>query len=204
MPFKHTIKVANPSPYERSDYVEVDLESAGVPPDLDDKTLRLLRNWPTGSTEEAYQIDYPFGRKAGYRILTLFSRNTTPGDVDYGRHTAEFSLEEGSPTSFADRADPHVLRVEHYPAPGIPQESWDPGKHYVGVKLFNGGAPTQQQQVHFDGLQVYFSLVPRPEVSAPLNYSGAATTVLHHRAWKAGASEALSPVLIRPKSVGDS
>jgi hypothetical protein len=34
MPFKHTIKVGNASPYERSDYVEVDLESAGVPTGL--------------------------------------------------------------------------------------------------------------------------------------------------------------------------
>jgi hypothetical protein len=200
MPFKHTIKVANPSPYERSDYVEVDLESAGVPPDLDGTTLRLVREWPAGPSEEAFQIDYPFGRKAGYRILTLFSRNTPPGDRDYGSHTAEFSLEEGSPHYSADWVKPHLLRVEHYPSQGVGEDSWKPGKRYVGVKLFNGGAPTRQDQVSFDGLQVYFSLVPGSEVSAQVNYCGAATSVLHHRAWRGGTPEALAPVLFRPHS----
>ncbi len=200
MSFKHTIKVANPSSDERSDYVEVDLESAGVPPDLYDKTLRLVRNWRTGSSEEAFQIDYPFGREAGYRTLTFFSRNTPPGDTDYTRHTAEFSLEAGNPHNFADSVNPHLLRVEHYPTPGVGEVPWNPEKRYVGVKLLNGGAPTQQDQVSSDGLQVYFSLVPRPEVNAPLNYSGAATSVLHHRAWRGGPPEALAPVLFRPHS----
>src|SRR5271157_368129 len=93
------IAVANPSPYERSDFVEIDdLNALGVPPELDDGNLRLIRRWSGGSTEEvAFQIDYPFGTKAGYRTLTFFSRNTPPGDPDYRQPTAQFSLEEGTP-----------------------------------------------------------------------------------------------------------
>ena len=85
VPFKCAIKVANPSPYERSDFVEIDdLNALGVPPELGDGNLRLIRQWPGGATDEVgFQTDYPFGREAGYRTLTFFSRNTSPGDPDY-------------------------------------------------------------------------------------------------------------------------
>jgi len=198
MTFKHIIKVANPSPYERSDYVEVDLESAGVPSGLDDKSLRLFRVWPSGLSVEPFQIDYPFGPSAGYRILTLFSRNTPPGDVDYKLHTAEFVLEEGTAGDFGDNLNSQFLRIEHFSVPARGEEFWSPGNRYVGVKLCNGGVPTQQSQIVFDGLQVYFSLVPRPELNAPINYCGAATSILHQRAWRGGAPETLAPVLFRP------
>jgi hypothetical protein len=196
---QYAIKIANPSPYERSDYVEVDLESVGVKSGLDSRTLCLSRVWPTGPVEEAFQIDYPFGRGADYRILTLFSRNTPQGDAGYERHTAEFLLEERAPRDFADCVDPNLLKVGHYLTPGVEDGAWSPGKRYVGVKLYNGGAPKEQNHVSADGLQVYVSLVPRPEINAPINYSGAATSVLHHRVWRGGsAPEALVPVLFRP------
>ena len=37
------IKVVNPSPYDRSDYVEVDLESYGVDPSFNENSLRLFK-----------------------------------------------------------------------------------------------------------------------------------------------------------------
>jgi hypothetical protein len=124
-PFKRTIEVANPSPYERSDFVEIDdLKALGVPSALDDKTLRLMRQWPGGSTEEvAFQIDYPFGTEIGYRTLAFFSRNTPQGDPEYGQPTAEFSLEEGTARDSRGTVSPGVLNVEHYSAPSLTSAS---------------------------------------------------------------------------------
>jgi len=186
VPFKHTIEVANPSPYQRSDFVEIDdLNELKVPPAPDDKNLRLVRKWPGGSTEPvAFQIDYPFGIKAGYRTLTFFSRDTPPGDPDYNYPTAKFSLDEGPAPDFRNTGNPSVLNIEHYSAPNVQQPSWNPKVDVRGVKLSNGP----------EGLQVYFSLVPRPEQWSPCNYSGAATSILHQRAARmTGAGEVLAP-----------
>jgi hypothetical protein len=180
------VNVANPSPYERSDFVEIDdLNALGVPSTLGDRNLRLIRQWPGGSTEEvAFQIDYPFGKKAGYRTVVFFSRNTPQGDPEYRQHTAEFSLEEGTPRDFPGAVSPDVLNVEHYSTPGVRQNTWDPKTDITGVELSNGS----------EGLQVYFSLVPRPDPYPPCNYSGAVTSILHQRASRTtGAGEVLAP-----------
>src|SRR5437764_14405863 len=49
-------EISNPSSYERSDYVEVDLKSLGVPPelDLDKKTLKLFRIYKDHSGGETH------------------------------------------------------------------------------------------------------------------------------------------------------
>jgi hypothetical protein len=184
VPFKRIIEVANPSPYDRSDFVEIDdLNALGVPPTLDDKNLRLMRKWSGRPPKEvAFQIDYPFGTKAGYRTLSFFSPETPPGDPDYTHPTAEFSLVEGTPHDF--EVGPDVLNVEHYSTPGVHQNTWNPKIDVTGVKLSNGS----------DGLEVYFSLVPRPDPTSRFNYSGAVTSILHQRAsHMTGAGEALAP-----------
>ena len=196
MPFKHIIQVANPSPYERSDFVEVDdLKALGVPSTLDDRNLRLLRQWPGGAQEEiAYQIDYPFGRKAGFRTLAFFARNTPPGDSDYSNHTAEFLLEEGTPHNFAAEQNPDLLKIQHFSAPGVFDSTWDPAKDVIGVELSNGVAPPERHRTDLNGLQIHFNLVPRPEPTSPFNYSGAATSILHHRGWSMTyAADVLAP-----------
>ena len=76
------------------------------------------------------------------------------------------------------------MNVEHYSTPGVHQNTWDPKIDVTGVELANGP----------DGLQVYFSLVPRPEPWSPCNYSGAALSILHrHASRKTDAGEVLSP-----------
>jgi hypothetical protein len=187
VPFKHTIRVSNPSPYKRSDYVEIDdLGALGTPPELDEKTLRLTRLWRPGVEEDVpFQIDYPFGEKA-LRTLTFFSPETQPGDPEYGRHDndAEFLLEQIKPHEPEPPVSPEVLNIEHYTAPGEHKSTWEPQKDITGVELSNGP----------EGLKVYFSLVPRPEPLSPCNYAGAALSVLHqHAARKTGAGEALAP-----------
>lgn len=197
MPFDHIIiKVANPSRYERSDYVEIgDLSALGLPSTVDEGNLRLIRQWPGGSRQDvAFQIDYPFGREARYRSLTFFSSNTPPGDADYTYDTAQFSLEEGTPQDFSCAVNPTLLRVEHYSAPGVHQDTWDPGANVIGVELSNGIAPPEEHRKELSGLQMHFNLVPRPETTSPFNYSGAATSILHHRAWSmTEAADALAP-----------
>jgi hypothetical protein len=187
MPFQRIIEIANPSDYERNDYVEVDLESLNVPSDLDGTTLRLSRRWPGGSCEEVpYQIDYPFGKDAHYRVLTFFSRATPLGDPDYKYHTAEFLLEEGKPGDWSASVRRDKLWIEHYSEPGVYERDWPAGQRITGVKLGNGGPfkPDNHTVPEYSGLQVYFSLVPRPEFNSPTNYAGAATNILHHRAYK--------------------
>jgi len=192
MPFTCAIRVSNPSPYERSDYVEIDdLESLGTPPGLDDTTLRLTRLWPPGNRQEVpFQIDYPFGKEAGYRTLTFFSPNTLSGDPEYAEHDndARFSLEQIESHAPGPRVSPEVMNIEHYTDRDTHQSTWEPEKDITGVQLSNGPS----------GLEVYFSLVPRPddspEMRSPFNYAGAATSIQHrHAARKTGAGEALAP-----------
>ena len=68
-----TINVANPSPYERGDYVETDLESLGVDPGLDESSLRLLRLHQDGQCAEIpFQIDRVLGQDMPKRMLNLY------------------------------------------------------------------------------------------------------------------------------------
>lgn len=195
MAFQKTILVANPSPYQRSDFVEVDdLKALGVPPELDSGNLRLMRQWPGGSREEvACQIDYPFGKLAKYRSLTFFARDVPPGDPDYRGHTAQFSLEEGPPRDFREAVNPEALKVEHCSAPGTFQRVWDPKKNVIGVELSNAIAPTDPNYDYRPGMRIYFSLVPRPEVASQYNYAGAATSILHYRSWLMEGADVLAP-----------
>jgi len=190
-PFTHVFKVANPSPYERSDYVEIDdLEALGTPSELDDQSLRLTRQRGYRAEEVPFQIDYPFGKEVGYRTLTFFSANTPPGDPEYRRHDVEFLLEQVRPRRWDATVPPDVLNIEHYKAPGAHESNWDPQKDITGVELSNGP----------QGLQAYFSLVPRPDKRSPCNYAGAVTSILHRRAehMTGGAGEALAPYADSP------
>src|SRR4051812_23803834 len=102
MAFQKTLRVANPSPYERSDYLEIELSACEVPRGLDETSLRLYRIWPGNHREEVpYQLDYPFGRQSNHRVLTFISRGTPSGSDNYSTATAEFSLEEGAPSNFS-------------------------------------------------------------------------------------------------------
>jgi hypothetical protein len=184
MLFPRLIQVANPSPYERSDYVEVDF---GFADNLDHRTLRLFRRWDATHCEEIpYQLDYPFGTDARYAVLTFFSRNTPAGPDDYSWHTAEFLLKEEAPGDWSTSLRQDKLWIEHYSSPGVYDRNWLPAQRVTGVKLGNGGLFKSGNDglPEHDGLQLYFSLVPRPEFTSPVNYAGAATNILHHRAYR--------------------
>src|SRR5438094_556381 len=90
------IQVANPSPYPRDDYVEVDLDWLGVPRHLDQHSLSLFRLGPAGlktGEDLPFQIDKPFGD--ANRVLVFFSKATPAGpDDSYRTPSARFSLEE--------------------------------------------------------------------------------------------------------------
>jgi hypothetical protein len=194
------IEVANPSTYDRSDYVEVDLASYGVTVAEADQRLRLFRIWSEEKGHEnkeeiAYQIDRLFGVSNPRRVLTFISSATPRSKKDnYKKPGAKFRLEVHDPAAGDPpdeeklRAAVHadLLKIEHYTtSPGC-DSKWDPAKDVIGVKLFNGGElpPLDHRDRAESGLQVYFSLVARPDQFSPFNYVGAATSVLHHRAWK--------------------
>lgn len=177
MSFSTEVLVCNPSDFVRDDYVEVDLKQVGVPDSLPDDTLRLYRVLPGQKPcPVPFQIDYPFGtnkRYRGGRVMTFFSKNTPPGDPHYRAKSATFRLEQ------VDRGEPppvgeSPLEVHHRFSQTEWSTVWDGKRPVQGVKIRNG----RRDSV---GLDVYFSLIPRPEPAAPINYCGAATSVEHFR-----------------------
>jgi hypothetical protein len=169
------IKVANPSPYERSDYVEVDLESLGVDSSQDEKSLKLSRVEGDNAPKEIpYQIDYPLGRELSKRILTFRPGNvpgTELGRDDYSVESARFVLEQGTPKMFKAQN----LWVDYYYAPpdqkrgdapsdGFNQE-WDGTRSPYGVKLRS------------DRLEIYFGLESDPRADAAPDHNGSITSV---------------------------
>jgi hypothetical protein len=73
MPKQWEFKVANPSPYARSDYVQVDLEDLQVPADVGQSDLRLLRLHEERTIAVPFQIDRILGddipKKDTYLLL---------------------------------------------------------------------------------------------------------------------------------------
>jgi hypothetical protein len=187
--------VANPSKYERSDYVEADMESLDVPDPLKEKSLRLSRVYSSSAREEIpFQIDQILGEGVGKkRVMTFLSNQTPPGDEHYTHGSATFLLEQvapGTPKDFLTAAARERLRVGHYYKEPVTSENrdddsnpyWHRNKEIVGVKLCN------------NALEVYFSLVPHPGCYTPINYSGCATSVRHLRKeMSTGSGEMLAP-----------
>jgi hypothetical protein len=169
------IDVSNPSPYQRSDYVQVDLKTLGVDGPLDEQHLKLCRENKDGSlTEVPYQIDYPEGKEAFGGILSFRSEQTPAGPDDYSQIGATFVLEEGKPTLFHE---PDNLSVSHYYEPAIAGEpadgfnkKWDKTRKAYGVKLHN------------DSFDFYISLVPHPKLPTEIDYTGSVTSVRHYGA----------------------
>jgi len=183
-----TIDVSNPSPYERSDYVQVDLEELGVCPSFNENNLKLSRKNQDGSlTEVPYQIDYPEAKEPRRGIFSFRSERTPPGPDDYSRTGATFQLEEGTPAAFNK---PDSLYVGHYYDPATGEEPpdgfnrrWDKTRKKVyGVKLFN------------DSFDFYMSLVPHPRFTTAIDYTGSVTNVCDYEArWRKGGGEMLCP-----------
>lgn len=199
MPFQHEFKVANPSIYARDDYVEVDMETLGVPTSLNERSLKLSRVTGNQRPEEIpFQIDWVLGEKAPVsgeeapkRVLTFISTATPPGAENYtGPETATFVLDEGSPKDFLSAWTRDDLWIAHYyeeSEPGEPADGcnrvWSRDRKLYGVKLLS------------KALEVYFSLVPHPRLPIVTNLAGAATSVVHCRArdLTRSAGEILSP-----------
>lgn len=122
------IEVANPSPYERTDYVEVDLESLGVDASLGEESLTLIRQYSDNNPEEIpYQIDYVFGRNRGKRILTFLSSNTPSGPTDdYSHVSATFLLKKGGSKDFRTPMGERLLNADFYHDPIDPRKGDQP------------------------------------------------------------------------------
>jgi hypothetical protein len=183
--YQKKFKVANPSPYERSDYVEVGLETLGVPPELDENSLKLFRLYEDNKSEEIpYQIDCISGNNNGRRFMTFFSKNTTSGSDDYGKVSARYLLEEGKPSY--PHEDKENLWVGHYyedsknnePKDGF-NKKWYGTRKVKGVKFYN------------NKIEFYFSLVPG--LSEEVNFTGAVTNLhLKEAREKTGSGEMLA------------
>ncbi len=167
--FRKEFYVSNPSPYKRSDYVEVDLSHLGIPDDLE--SFKLFRLWEDSKEEISYQVDKIYGSNNRKRVLTFLSTNTPPaGDFDYQEKSAAFLIEEGEPNesiSFKDKK----LKVHHYyskarlgePSDGFNLD-WDPNRDVRSIKLFSDAF-----------LEVDFMLVPSQ--TGTVDYSGCVTSI---------------------------
>jgi len=195
------IGVANPSPYERSDYVEVDLNKCGVDSSLGASDLKLFRVTPGGGPwqEVPYQIDHVLGNNVPggtKRVLTFLATNVPGGPHDDYRAAAiKYVLEQGTPTNFLSNVQKDLLWVGQYyeqpqgdePADGF-NRIWAPGRNAYGVKLKNGR------------MEVYFSLVPHPKQWTAIDYAGAMTSLWFKDAEAAtGAGEMLAPFQNAPE-----
>ncbi len=170
------INVANPSPYPRSDYVEVDLKAMGVPSCLDEGDLKLFRIDPNDDNdweEVPYQIDHVLGNEAGNRVMTFLSRDTPAGKDDhYTMRSVRYELQPGEPSESSGDCKTGPLWVGQYYADrrgGEPEDGfsrdWDPHRRANGVKLCN------------DRLEFFFSLVPAPKGPSGVDYTGAITSL---------------------------
>ena len=188
--FKKEFYIANPSPYVRSDYVNIDLRALNVPLDIIEGEFRLSRIHENGDIEEIpYQIDKILGDGYDNYILTLISTNTPPGPDDYEKPSARFILEEGKPKESFSPAIKENLWVGHYyknPEKNEPKDGFNklffPDRKAYGLKLYN------------TSLEFYFSLVPHPQFLTENDYSGAITSLVFEEARKiAGEGEMLCP-----------
>jgi len=171
--FETRFSVSNPSPYDRTDYVQVSLKSLNVPDKLDEESLALYKEHPDGHRQPiAAQIDYPAGRDGGIRVLSFLCPEAPRGSEDYSDEAAHFVLMEEMPQS---PSKPENLWIGYYhpePEIGEPDDGFNivhrDNRPLNGVKLANGT------------IEAYFSLVPGP--SSERSLKGAVTSVLNHEA----------------------
>lgn len=167
--FKKEFSVSNPSPYERSDYVEVDLKALEVPPELDEYSLILYRLNEKGGkkTPIPFQIDHILGEKNKRRFMTFLSERTPPGNNDYSAVSALYCLEKKKSDIFGKDKN---LRLGYYyakPKKNEPADGYSPEfqKERVvkGVEFSNG-------EIDF-----HLNLLPRSVINE--SFSGAMTYI---------------------------
>lgn len=171
MPDPIRLPVVNPSPYDRTDCVEIDLGRVARGSEIRDDDLHLYEQTTTGGlVERPFQIDYPFGPGTPRRVLTFEATNAPASKDDYSQTSVEFYLKDhGERPTVAPR-----VWLRYFYGPNISSDTWIKSRKVIGVML---GSADQGQ----NGLEVYFSLVPSPDPNSPINYAGAVTSIRHHR-----------------------
>jgi hypothetical protein len=188
--FQVAFGVSNPSPYQRTDYVQVDLDRLNVPPELDEASLTLYRLDQDGRSQPVpYQIDYPLGRTAKMRVLTFLACDIPSGPEDYSRTSATFLLSEREPTQSSMPCDLWIGYYYGNPQPGEPSDglssfsmAWHPDRPLDGIKLANGT------------IEMYLSLVSAFPPNLGKSKKGAVRSIINHQAHQFTYSgEMLSP-----------
>ena len=193
------IQVANPSPYQRSDYVEVDLNVLGVDASFGEKDLRLLphcseRRATGGRVSNRPRLGQcdPRRPEAGVDVPldghSRRPRRSLPAPVVAlcsGAAPQNFLTERHQARSWVG----HYYEKREGNEPGDAfNATWTPGRPAYGVKLSNGA------------IETFFSLVPYPRQHSAIDYTGSFTSLLFHEATKAtGAGEMLAPYKDAPK-----
>lgn len=175
------IKVSNPSPYPRTDYVQIDLNKLGVPNHLEEKDLTLYRIINNNKKEPIpFQIDSVLGehcfdvnKQAAARILVFSSNDTPSGDEHYTHPSSEFLLV--AEETFPFEPPPELVLKYFYQAPEPNEKDgsliWDEKRPLDGVKLCNSE------------LKMYFKL---NAIYSPqgVSYAGSATDIFVRRVWE--------------------
>jgi len=162
--------VANPSPYARSGFVEVDLCALGIE-NVDDASLRLYRVYASGYKEETtLQVDRIAGVEGAKRIMTFRCHDVPAGSDDYRGTSTKYCLEVGSSSRSNKPAQDLEQHFYHQLAqPGEPDDGhstvWDRNRTVTGVSLRN------------PRLEVYFRLRRLRQDHPDISYTGSATSI---------------------------
>jgi hypothetical protein len=174
------IEVSNPSPYVRSDYAEVDLESLDVDEALDSRSLRLLLHDGGSPKEVSFQIDHVMGELHRKRIMTFLAENLPSRTDDYREASATYCLEKVKPSKALSPQKDDSLSIDYYYDPcdislgdhvgdGF-NSTWDPERSVYGVKMRN------------NNLEIYISLKTHSKSQTSMNYVGSVASVLVQKA----------------------
>lgn len=184
------IEVSNPSSYERSDYVQLDLDKLGVPAELDERKLTLYQLMDGGEERAIpYQIDYPFGEALRTRVMTFFAAGMPGGEDDYNLCSATFELRAEEPQLVPIPQDLDIAYYYEDRQPEEPEDGysprWDAKRVAKAVKLIS------------DSVEVNFQLLayPTPEGSPS---AGAVTGIdMSRMEDRLGSRQVLAPFHFR-------
>lgn len=163
--------MVNPCAYARSENVELDLEALGVPPEMGEADLALLRDH--GDEPVNFQIDRPFGADDPARLLTFLAQDVPPGKADYSSGGKEAIYRLVNQRGSAGVLRGSGLSLSHFyskPKPGENADGspiWDRARSNAtdGVKVAN------------DKLRVYIRTRRMHSDIAGVSLVGGATSV---------------------------
>ncbi len=164
---EYILSIANPSPYDRSDYVEVNLQTLNeFSTHLINNEAQLYRLNEDGSINQElqFQVDQLLGiGDETKNVLSFFCDNLKSGPDDYSKSSAKFLIKPGKPSKVDVPSD---LSIKfRYKTSEEFSDVWEKDRDVELIKLHN------------NCFEIAISLVPHLGDNM-IDYAGSATNVL--------------------------